>query len=499
MMSVDIRHKTIYTLIWLIKRIEEMKMVFSSMEFLFRFLPVFLLIYFVTKPKYRNIVLLSGSLVFYAYGEPVYVLLMMFSVVFNYYVARRIKRFYDIEVYSEIDCSYERNCWLAAAMVFDFGMLFVFKYINFFIEIINTAAGTKIFDDVAVTLPLGISFYTFQITAYIFDVYRLKCQADKSLLKFATYVCMFPRLVEGPIVQYGEVKGELDEREISADDIERGTALFVMGLAYKLLIANKIASLWNDVQVVGPYGINTATAWLGSWGYSFELLFDFAGYSLMAIGLGLVLGFKLPENFNDPYMSHSMTDFWRRWHMTLGRWFREYVYIPMGGNRKGKPRMICAMFVVWVLTGLWHGADWNFLIWGLFLFVCMFVEKLFLGKVFDKVKPLGHIYMFFLIPLSWTIFNMSDLKLLGLYLRRMFGMTIEGSVTVHAMDKLVTLGQTYWWLLLICIACCTPWPRRLVEKYYKTWTCKLILLVLFWLCVYQIAKGGSNPFLYFKF
>lgn len=474
-------------------------MVFSSMEFLFRFLPLFLLIYFVTKPKYRNVVLLLGSLVFYAYGEPIYVFLMMFSIIFNYSVARRIKRFYDIEVYSEIDCSFERNCWLAVAMVFDFGMLFIFKYINFFIEIINTAAGTKIFDSVAITLPLGISFYTFQITSYIFDVYRLKYQADKSIIKFGTYVSMFPQLIAGPIVNYDEVKPELDHREVKADDIERGATLFVLGLAYKVLLANKIASLWNDVQTVGPYGINTVTAWLGSWGYSFQLLFDFMGYSVMAIGIGLILGFRIPENFVDPYMAHSLTDFWRRWHVTLGRWFREYVYIPMGGNRKGKLRMILAMFTVWMFTGLWHGADWNFLIWGLFLFVFLLMEKLFLGKVFDKVKVLGHVYMFFLIPISWTIFNISDLKLLGLYLKRMFGMNIEGSVTTHAMDKLIMLGHTYWWLLLICVIFCKPWPRKLIEKFYKNWVCKLIMLALFWFCVYQIAKGGSNPFLYFRF
>ena len=219
----------------------------------------------------------------------------------------------------------------------------------------------------------------------------------------------------------------------------------------------------------------------------------------MAIGIGLILGFRIPENFVDPYMAHSLTDFWRRWHVTLGRWFREYVYIPMGGNRKGKLRMILAMFTVWMFTGLWHGADWNFLVWGLFLFVFLLMEKLFLGKVFEKVKVLGHVYMFFLIPISWTIFNISDLKLLGLYLKRMFGMNIEGSVTTHAMDKLIMLGHTYWWLLLICVIFCTPWPRKLIEKFYKNWVCKLIMLALFWFCVYQIAKGGSNPFLYFRF
>ena len=346
------------------------------------------------------------------------------------------------------------------------------------------------------------AFYAYTVSGLLLGIasnYALKYQADKSIIKFGTYVSMFPQLIAGPIVNYDEVKPELDHREVKADDIERGATLFVLGLAYKVLLANKIASLWNDVQTVGPYGINTVTAWLGSWGYSFQLLFDFMGYSVMAIGIGLILGFRIPENFVDPYMAHSLTDFWRRWHVTLGRWFREYVYIPMGGNRKGKLRMILAMFTVWMFTGLWHGADWNFLIWGLFLFVFLLMEKLFLGKVFDKVKVLGHVYMFFLIPISWTIFNISDLKLLGLYLKRMFGMNIEGSVTTHAMDKLIMLGHTYWWLLLICVIFCTPWPRKLIEKFYKNWVCKLVMLALFWFCVYQIAKGGSNPFLYFRF
>ena len=469
------------------------------MEFLFRFLPLFLLIYFVTKPKYRNVVLLLGSLVFYAYGEPIYVFLMMFSIIFNYSVARRIKRFYDIEVYSEIDCSFERNCWLAVAMVFDFGMLFIFKYINFFIEIINTAAGTKIFDSVAITLPLGISFYTFQITSYIFDVYRLKYQADKSIIKFGTYVSMFPQLIAGPIVNYDEVKPELDHREVKADDIERGATLFVLGLAYKVLLANKIASLWNDVQTVGPYGINTVTAWLGSWGFSMQLFFDFFGYSLMAIGLGRILGFKFPTNFKNPYCATSSTDFWRRWHITLSRWFREYVYIPLGGNRKGQKRMILNTFIVWLLTGLWHGADWNFIIWGMFFFVLLTVEKLFLLDKLERHAILSHIYMLIVIPVSWTIFNISDLPTLGNYIKRLFFLPVKGSVKIDTFPKFLELFGTYWWLLAICAICCTPIPIRLLKRFYKTWVCKILMLALFWLSVYQIASGANNPFLYFRF
>ena len=237
-------------------------MVFSSMEFLFRFLPLFLLIYFVTKPKYRNVVLLLGSLVFYAYGEPVYVFLMMFSIIFNYSVARRIKRFYDIEVYSEIDCSFERNCWLAVAMVFDFGMLFIFKYINFFIEIINTAAGTKIFDSVAVTLPLGISFYTFQITSYIFDVYRLKYQADKSIIKFGTYVSMFPQLIAGPIVQYSDVEKQLAQRVISRELFSSGVSRFIVGLSKKVILANSAGSLFDTLSALETGDMSVLTGWL---------------------------------------------------------------------------------------------------------------------------------------------------------------------------------------------------------------------------------------------
>ena len=415
-------------------------MVFSSIEFMFRFLPIFLIVYFAAAPKYRNIILLIGSLIFYGVGEPSYIILMILSILVNHFAAVNIYTAWKREDDTQASTETNRKVWLIAAMVFNFGMLFVFKYLNFFIGIINGIAGTTVLKLVSLTLPLGISFYTFQAASYVIDIYRRKYEIANGLLDFATYLCMFPQLIAGPIVSFSEVKDDLHkQRKISLPKIEWGTTIFVLGLAYKVLLANKIASLWNTVMTAGVMGIHPLTAWLGSWGYSFQLLFDFMGYSVMAIGIGLILGFRIPENFVDPYMAHSLTDFWRRWHVTLGRWFREYVYIPMGGNRKGKLRMILAMFTVWMFTGLWHGADWNFLIWGLFLFVFLLMEKLFLGKVFDKVKVLGHVYMFFLIPISWTIFNISDLKLLGLYLKRMFGMNIEGSVTTHAMDKLIML------------------------------------------------------------
>lgn len=473
-------------------------MVFSSVEFLFRFLPIFLVIYFLAKPEYRNVVLLLGSLFFYAYGEPVYVLLMIGSIVVNYVISMQIYRL-QLNERGGRDTKTKQKVLLIASMAGNFGMLFLFKYLNFFIEILNGLIGFECFKQVPFTLPLGISFYTFQIASYLVDVYRKKYRPDGNLLGFATYVCMFPQLIAGPIVNYGEVEEQLKKRKVDFARIEQGTVIFVVGLAYKVLLANKIVSLWNDVQTVGAYGINTPTAWLGSWGYSMQIYFDFFGYSLMAIGLGKILGFHFPDNFVNPYCSKSATEFWRRWHITLGRWFREYVYIPLGGNRKGTVRMIFNTLVVWALTGLWHGANWNFIIWGLFFFVVLMIEKLFLLKYLDRSRVAGHVYMLVLIPISWTIFNITDLSALGLYLRRMCGLPIAGSVVANGAFRFMQLLQTYWWLLGICAFCCTPIPMKLVKKYHQTWICKAVILLLFWLSVYQLMQGGDNPFLYFRF
>lgn len=474
-------------------------MVFSSMEFLFRFIPVFFLLYFATRPQYRNVTLLIGSLVFYAYGEPMYILLMVLSIFVNHFVSQRIYQCHLEQERTGQDLQKRRKLWLAGAMVYNFGMLFVFKYLNFFIGICNQLLGEERIPEVSLTLPLGISFYTFQMASFVIDVYRREYVVQKSIINFATYVSMFPQLIAGPIVNYREVQAQLVKRDVEFRGIEWGVTIFVMGLSYKVLLANKIASLWNDVQTVGVYGINTPTAWLGSWGYSMQIFFDFFGYSLMAIGLGRIMGFNFPVNFNNPYCAKSATEFWRKWHITLGRWFREYVYIPLGGNRKGAARMVGNLFVVWALTGLWHGANWNFIIWGLFFFVILMVEKFFLLSHLQKSRFLGHLYMLILIPISWTIFNITDLPALGTYLCRMFGIPLAGSVVTHGMEQFLELLLTYGWLLAVCVVGCTPLPLRWVKKYYRTWPCKLVLLVLFWLSVYQIAKGSNNPFLYFRF
>ena len=472
-------------------------MVFSSMEFLFRFLPLFLLIYFVTKPKYRNVVLLLGSLVFYAYGEPIYVFLMMFSIIFNYSVARRIKRFYDIEVYSEIDCSFERNCWLAVAMVFDFGMLFIFKYINFFIEIINTAAGTKIFDSVAITLPLGISFYTFQSISYLMDVYRREIQAERSFANFGAYLTMFPQLIAGPIVKYREIKEEMIRRKSSFAQFDEGLRIFTLGLGMKVLLANRIGSLWSDIQAVGFESISTPVAWMGIFAFSFQLYFDFYGYSMMAIGLGRIMGFTIPQNFDHPYQSLSMTEFWRRWHMTLGSWFREYVYIPLGGNRRSAPRVYFNLFVVWLLTGFWHGAGWNFILWGVVLFIIIAIEKAGLKRFLDRVKIAGHIYMIFLIPLTWMIFAITDMGALGIYAGRLIGLNIGGG-TVFEGDFSKYLDM-YGILMAVCAVLSVSGPAKLFEKISGNVLGAVILFAIFWGSVYLLYIGLNDPFLYFRF
>lgn len=471
-------------------------MIFSSINFIFYFLPIFLLAYFLTPDKYKNITLLFGSLFFYAYGEPVYVFLMLGSIVLNYGLALWMKH---VTYPKDSESVPSKRKWiLVLALVINLGALFLFKYINFFTSTIRPIVPVHL-PQVNLTLPLGISFYTFQIISYLIDVYRNKYPAEQSFTSFAAYVCMFPQLIAGPIVNYNEVKESLKKRKLNMNDIEWGITIFILGLSYKVLLANKIASLWNTVQSAGVLGINAPTAWLGSWGYSMQLFFDFFGYSLMAIGLGKILGFDFPANFVNPYCATSATDFWRKWHITLGRWFKEYVYIPLGGNRAGFGKTIRNTFIVWALTGLWHGASWNFILWGILFFVLITLEKRIYLRKLEKHKLFGHIYMLFVIPVSWTIFNITDLPYLGKYLLRMAGCSLKGEMLGNAMTKFYGLLETYWWLLIICIFCCTGIPMKLLKKYHHTFICKLCMFILFLLSIYQIKQGFNNPFLYFRF
>ena len=464
-------------------------MVFSSLEFIFRFLPIFFLVYFATPARYRNIVLVVGSLVFYAVGEPVYIFLMMASILLNYVLAIGI---------SDTRGRGRAGMLLAVGLAVDLGLLFFFKYLNFFVENICAVTGFMA-PTIDVALPLGISFYTFQIMSYIIDVYRKKYPAGRNLIEVAAYISMFPQLIAGPIVTFDEVQPRLRERKISPANIENGLLLFVVGLVYKVMLANQIAALWNDVMVSGVMGINTATAWLGAWGYSMQIYFDFLGYSLMAIGMGYMLGFRFPKNFSNPYCAVSVTDFWRRWHITLGRWFREYVYIPLGGNKKGQFRLVINTFIVWFLTGLWHGAAWNFIIWGMFFFILMMLEKFIYLRFLEKHPIIGHLYMLIIIPVSWVIFNISNLGELKLYLLRMFGNHAVSGVPLGGMEKFVSLFGKYWWMLAICMVCATPLPMRLISRDKNNIFLKILFVFLFWICVYLLSVQKSNPFLYFRF
>jgi len=439
--------------------------------------------------RFRNAVLFLGSLCFYAWGDLKYLVLILISILVNFLAVREMKR---NKVYSRI--------WLIAALLFNFGILFFFKYINFAIENINVPLralthGTGI-ASLQLGLPLGISFYTFQAVSYVIDIYRGDCKENPNLFRFATYLVMFPKLVSGPIAAYGDMVEQLEERRYGLFKFEKGLKLFVVGLGMKVLIANRIGILWNDIQTIGFESISTPLAWLGSFGYSLQLYFDFQGYSLMAIGIGRMLGFHLPENFNHPYMSKSMTEFWRRWHMTLGAWFRNYVYIPLGGNRRGTGRLALNMLVVWLLTGLWHGASWNFVLWGLVLFLLILLEKLFFKRILDNSRVIARIYMLLAIPLTWTLFAISNLRDAGIYFGRMFG--IVPGINVNAGDFMKYLGQ-YKWLFIVGFFFCFPFGKRLFEKFQNSIFCTAFLFLVFWYSVYLLANGINNPFLYFQF
>lgn len=474
----------------------ENSMVFSSLTFLFAFLPIFLVLYYCSPAKYRNGLLFMGSLVFYGIGEPLYLCLIICSVLVNLGIGLLIDRSERLS---------GKRLWLITGLLYNFGLLFFFKYTNFFLENINgvlrlchSSTQLKLLE---LTLPLGISFYTFQIVSYIVDVYRGKVEADHSVISLGAYLCMFPQLIAGPIVVYSDVRRELHKRTITIHNLDDGLKTFILGLGFKVLLANRVGTLWNEVCTIGFESISTPLAWLGSLAYSMQLYFDFCGYSLMAIGLGRMLGFTIPENFHHPYLSRSVTDFWRRWHITLGAWFREYVYIPLGGNRKGRIRTVVNLGIVWLLTGFWHGAAWNFILWGVFIFLLEILEKNLLLPVLNHksiaAHIFSHIYMILYILVSWTIFAISDFHQLAMYLARMFPFFSMGH-TLNPYDFVKYLTD-YGVLLVCCILFCTAGPEKLYHRFKNKLGGIVIALIIFWYSVYYLAIGMNNPFLYFRF
>ncbi len=450
-------------------------MVFSSFEFLFRFLPVFLIIYYLTPKKYKNLVLFLGSIAFYTVGEAEYVLLLAGCVLVNYLFARLMYRDY-MEGRGT-----KQKILMILALFYDFGLLFFFKYSGF-----------------AKELPLGISFYTFQIAAYIIDVYRGKVPAEKSFVKLGTYLTMFPQLVAGPIINYSEVRAALNSRRVPIEQFEDGLKTLILGLGAKVIIADRIGLLWNHIRMIGFSSVSTPLAWMGAYAYSLELYFDFAGYSMMARGLGSMLGFKIPVNFRQPYMAKSVSEFWRRWHITLGRWFREYVYIPLGGNRKGKFRTFFNLFVVWTLTALWHGSGYNYLIWGGSLLLFLAMEKLFLGPFLEKSRVAGHLYVLFVVPLTWMAFAITDIGELGIYMTRLFPFLGRTAIAVNGQD-FIQPAKDYWPLFALGILFSTPLPTEVYKRIRRRWAGSIAVAVILAFSVYYLTVSANNPFMYFNF
>ena len=463
-------------------------MVFSSLLFLFWFIPIFFAVYYVCPAKWRNIVLFAGSIVFYAWGEPAYLILIFISIIVNWLAGLGLAA-----------SSFEREhtpsekIIFAAALIFDFGMLMVFKYTGFFVRNINALFSSSI-PDPGLTLPLGISFYTFQIASYVIDLYRGKIKYEKNPLTLGTYLVMFPQLIAGPIVVYSRVSEELHERRITPEAVSDGIETFILGLSSKVLIANTVGQLWDDLEAIGYERISMPLAWLGVIAFTLQIYFDFNGYSLMAIGLGKMLGFNIPQNFNFPYISKSLTEFWRRWHMTLSGWFRDYVYIPLGGNRKGTIRTYVNLFIVWFLTGFWHGAGWNFIFWGLFFFVFLSLEKSFLASFLEKHSAVARVYALLFIGLSWMIFAITDLGNLGVFFTRLAAFSSLSSCA----DAIYYL-RNYAVVLLVGCIFSTPVFAERFKRIRKRPVGIAVLTLLLFLCVCYLADASYNPFLYFRF
>ena len=458
-------------------------MVFSSILFIFRFLPLALGIYYLTPKKYKNLSLLILSLIFYSWGEAKYFVIMLLSIFVDYFASIGIERYRENKKIKII--------LLCVSVFFNLGMLFFFKYFNFFIDNINSILGLAL-NHVNITLPLGISFYTFQTMSYTIDVFRGKVRAEKNIISFGAFVCLFPQLIAGPIVKYTDINKELKDRKMDINQIEEGIELFILGLGRKVLIANNIGMLWTEIEGIGFLNISSILAWLGVLAFAFQIYFDFSGYSLMAIGLGKMLGFNFPQNFNNPYISRSITEFWRRWHITLGYWFREYVYIPLGGNRVNKGRLVFNLFIVWFLTGFWHGASYNFIMWGIYFFILIGIEKLGLLNFLEKHKIFSHIYSIFFILIGWALFSVTDLSQLKALFIKLFNMT-------GGIDWIYYI-RNYGLTLIIATLFSTPIIEIVYKKVIKNKLINtIILLCIFLISIAYLVDATYNPFLYFRF
>lgn len=461
-------------------------MVFSSLIFLFVFLPVVIVCYVCAPRRIKNLVLFMFSLLFYAWGEPVYIVLMLITTVADYGFGLLLSR-------PKLS-SIKRKLVVVWSVVINLSILSFFKYADFVITNVNTLFHT----DIPLTdlpLPIGISFYIFQSLSYVIDVYRRDIEAQRNWIDFATYVAMFPQLVAGPIVQYGTIAKQLNDRYVSISLFAAGVRRFIIGLAKKVLLANNIGLLWATISASNVEAMPVLTAWLGIIAFAFQIYFDFSGYSDMAIGLGMMFGFRFNENFNYPYVAQSITEFWRRWHISLGSWFRQYVYIPLGGNRRGLGIQIRNIIIVWMLTGIWHGASWNFLIWGLYFGLILMLEKWWVLKALEQLpRWIRHAYSIVIILIGWVCFAFEQFTVMMDYLITMFAWMQRPLWDDETIYLLYTNG------LLLLILIMASLPLKSIIKIRRLGSLELVWLgMLFVMCVAYLVDGTFNPFLYFRF
>ena len=470
-------------------------MLFSSITFLFIFLPLTLLLYYLVPFRMKNYVMLAASLIFYAWGEPVYIILMILSIILNYFCGQ--------DIYEKRDNARAMKMSLMFGVVMNLLILGFFKYYGLLMDTINAILPIDIPYSV-LTLPIGISFYTFQAMSYLIDVYRKEVKPQENILYFALYISMFPQLIAGPIVRYIDIEEQLKERSINSTKFGEGAMYFIRGLAKKVVLANTFGSVYEQVAAMQMGSFSTLTAWVGAIAYAFQIYFDFGGYSDMAIGLGKMFGFEFLPNFNYPYIAKSITDFWRRWHISLSTWFREYVYIPLGGNRCTPSRHILNLLIVWMLTGLWHGAQWNFMFWGLYYGVILILEKYLWGSKIEKLPAAAqHIYAFVLVLFGWVFFFSPTLGYAGQYLKVMFGIGAKGIFDKQGFFMIFT----NWLLIVIAILASAPRGYKLLKKITGCWqseevraivTC-VVYIAMFLLCIAFLVTETYNPFLYFRF
>ena len=461
-------------------------MVFSSLTFLFVFFPLFLLAYFASPNKLKNFILFIFSLVFYAWGEPIYIVLMLFSTVFDYVNGLLIEKWGP---------GTKKSKWvMIISIIVNLGLLGVFKYSNLVVDTINNVLNTNI-QWKELPLPIGISFYTFQTLSYTLDVYLGKAPTQHNIISFGAYVAMFPQLIAGPIVQYKTIDEQLNSRKVTLDQMYHGVLRFMEGFIKKVFLANSVGFVWSEV-LANYQNLSTPTMLLGLICYSMQIYFDFSGYSDMAIGLGKMMGFEFLENFNYPYVSKSLTEFWRRWHISLGTWFREYVYIPLGGNRKGLKRQIINISIVWLLTGIWHGAAYNYILWGVYYGILLIVEKIWL---LDKLKKaptiLQHVYALFFVLFGWALFAIEDFTVLGNFFVNLMQFDFSNDILYYLSNfgVLILVG------LLACTPICTKIRTKLEDKGSWVHVYDVATIGLFVLSLAMLVNSTYNPFLYFRF